>query len=68
MEIKLDVDENLKIKKAWDSMLIWYEKEYEESTMQGTVTCAVHTNMISKGKRTIEVGCGPGKHSLLLAS
>ena len=36
--------------------------------MQGTVTCAVQTNMNNKGKRIIEVGCGPGKHSLLLAS
>ena len=68
MDIKIDVNENNKIKKTWDSMLNWYENEYEESTIQGTVTCAVHTNMMRKGKRIIEVGCGPGKHTLLLAS
>ena len=62
------MEENNKIKKTWDSMLNWYENQYEESTIQGTVTCAVQTNMSNKGKRIIEVGCGPGKHSLLLAS
>lgn len=49
-------------------MLNWYENEYEESTMQGTVTCAVQTKMSKNGKRVLEVGCGPGKHSLLLAA
>lgn len=45
----------------------WYEANAEMSTIQGTVTCAVMTEM-NKADRVLEVACGPGKHSLLLAS
>ena len=43
------------------------------STIQGTVTCAVQTEMLNcgnseNGQRILEVACGPGKHSLLLAT
>lgn len=48
-------------------MLGFYEKVAEMSTMQGTTTCAVMTNMLT-ADRTLEVACGPGKHSLMLAS
>ena len=45
----------------------FYERVAELSTMQGTATCAVMTNML-QADRTLEVACGPGKHSLMLAS
>ena len=48
-------------------MLGFYERVAEISTMQGTTTCAVMTNMLAADK-TLEVACGPGKHSLMLAS
>ena len=36
------------------------------SSMQGTVTCAVMTKM-GEADRVLEVACGPGKHSIMLA-
>ena len=48
-------------------MSTWYADNVEISSTQGIVTCAVMTNM-QQAKRSIEVGCGPGKHSLVLAS
>ena len=47
-------------------MAKWYENMAEKSTLQGTITCAVMTNMNAKD-RVIEVACGPGMHSLHLA-
>ena len=44
----------------------WYEAHAEMSTMPGTVSCAVMTQM-PKADRVLEVACGPGKHSLMLA-
>jgi ubiquinone/menaquinone biosynthesis C-methylase UbiE len=48
-------------------MCKWYEESAEKYTIQGTVTCAVMTEMI-KADRVLEVACGPGKHSLMLSS
>jgi len=45
----------------------WYEAHAEISTMQGTVTCAVMTDM-QKADKVLEIACGPGKHSLMMAS
>ena len=47
-------------------MLNWYENAMELSTYQGTMTCAVMTDM-GNADRVLEVGCRPGKHSLMLA-
>ena len=62
----MDVFENEKIQKTWDNMSSMYEENYEMSTMQSIVTCAVMTK-IWDADRVLEVACGPGKHSLLLA-
>ena len=51
----------------WDNFAPVYETTAEMETIQGTTTCAVMTSMMHK-KRSIEVGCGPGRHSLMLAS
>jgi len=48
-------------------MANYYENTAEKFTIQGTVTCAVMTNM-NACDRVLEVACGPGKHSLMLAS
>jgi len=48
-------------------MIPFYESVIELSSMQGITTCAVMAG-IDKAKRTIEVGCGPGRHSQMLAS
>lgn len=47
-------------------MADYYENFAEKFTIQGTVTCAVMTNMHT-ADRVLEVACGPGKHSLMLA-
>ena len=47
-------------------MATYYENMAESSTIQGTTTCAVMTNMQAHD-RVLEVACGPGKHSLMLA-
>lgn len=47
-------------------MAKWYENLIEKSTLQGTITCAVMTNMYDRD-RVLEVACGPGMHSLHLA-
>ena len=51
--------------KKWDSMAKWYSK-FEYYSFQGTVTCL---NMVDSfnSKRVLEVGCGPGLHSELIA-
>lgn len=63
----VDVAASTEKEQEWDGMSGWYEKVIEPATIQGTVTCAVMTEMRA-AKRTIEVACGPGKHSRLLAS
>ena len=44
-----------------------YPQNAELKTIQGTITCAIMTKM-NTVDRTIEVGCGPGRHSVTLAS
>ena len=62
------VDSNLsKVQKSWDDTADWYAKECENFTVQGLVTCACMAN-IRTSKRTLEVACGPGSHSVMLAS
>ena len=51
----------------WDKKSRWYADTAEVSTMQGTVTCAVMTEMRA-ADRVLEVACGPGRHSLMLAT
>jgi ubiquinone/menaquinone biosynthesis C-methylase UbiE len=48
-------------------MIPFYERLIEIASLQGTTTCAVMTN-VPAAQRTIEVGCGPGRHSIMLAS
>tara|TARA_B110000285_G_C14686874_1_gene407269 strand:- start:72 stop:434 length:363 start_codon:yes stop_codon:yes gene_type:complete len=48
-------------------MAAWYAKNMETSSVQGMVTCAVMTNM-QNCKRVLEVACGPGAHSKILAT
>jgi ubiquinone/menaquinone biosynthesis C-methylase UbiE len=48
-------------------MADWYAKHIETSSVQGMVTCAVMSNM-QKCKRVLEVACGPGCHSKILAT
>ena len=62
----LKKEENEKIQTKWDSMALTYEKSSEMINIQGTITCAIMTNMIEQN-RVLEVGCGPGRHSLHLA-
>ncbi len=47
-------------------MVEYYEENIEFTSMQSTITCAVMTNT-QKSSLVLEVGCGPGKHSLLIA-
>ena len=51
--------------KRYDSFADWYTT-IEHKTFQGTITCL---NMVDSlnSKRIIEVGCGPGLHSQLIA-
>ena len=51
----------------WDAFADGYEKQAEMNTIQGALCLATMVNM-RNAKKTIEVGCGPGKHSLMLAS
>ena len=48
-------------------MADWYAKQCEQYTVQGLVTSACMAG-IHNSKRTLEVACGPGSHSVLLAS
>ena len=63
---KLNIKAQEEKLKFWNGFTDAYETVADKFTIQGTLTCAVMTNMQNL-KRTIEVGCGPGKHSLLLA-
>lgn len=63
----MDIDQNEMIQSRWDNINDWYQSAAEISTVQGTVTCAVMTNSIQADK-VLEVACGPGRHSILLAS
>ena len=63
----INQEANNAIKDKWDGMSAWYADNVDISSTQGIVTCAVMTKM-HEAKRTIEVGCGPGKHSLVIAS
>jgi len=48
-------------------MADWYANKIEAYTVQGMVTCAVMADM-QKCKRVLEVACGPGGHSKILAT
>jgi ubiquinone/menaquinone biosynthesis C-methylase UbiE len=50
----------------WDNMADFYEEMGELHAYQGTITCAIMTDM-PKAKRVLEVACGPGRHSMQLA-
>ena len=63
----LDTEANNKIQQKWDIKGDWYQSTIEQYSTQGTLTCAIMTDM-KNADRTIEVSCGPGKHSSLLAS
>ena len=52
---------------AWDNMADFYEKEAEGFTSQGVVTCATMADIMTS-QRTLEVACGPGSHSVMLAT
>jgi len=63
----LNAEANEGIKNRWDTMSKWYENSAELSTAQGTVTCAVMTEMLG-ADRVLEVASGPGRHSMMLAN
>ena len=47
-------------------MTEWYEEIIEKFSIQSLITCAVMTNIYESDK-TIEVACGPGRHTEILA-
>ena len=51
----------------WTGMADWYQKHIEIFSAQGMVTCAVMAN-VSQCKRVLEVACGPGCHTKILAT
>ena len=63
----VNIEENEKIQTKWSNMADWYAKQIEASSVQGMVTCAVMSNM-QNCKRVLEVACGPGYHSKVLAT
>jgi len=63
---QVNVEANKVIQDKWDSMAEWYETAMEKYSLQGTTTCAVMTN-VQQADRVLEVACGPGNHSLMLA-
>ena len=65
---KIDTSHNEKIKSHWNTTHgSWYANTVEFSAFQSLTTCATMTEMW-KADRTLEVGCGPGRHSIMLAS
>lgn len=65
---KVNVEANERIQQKWDGMAKGYEESAKgKSNVQSTVTCASMTKAYS-AKTIIEVGCGTGLTSLLLAS
>mmetsp|Transcript_12940 Transcript_12940/g.21893 ORF Transcript_12940/g.21893 Transcript_12940/m.21893 type:complete len:140 (-) Transcript_12940:608-1027(-) len=63
----INLEKGKQIQAYWDSFSQAYTKVAEPFTIQGTVTCASMVKA-QNAKRVLEVACGPGKHSLLLAS
>jgi len=53
------------MQKKWDSLADWYMK-FEYFSFQGTTTCL---NMVDSfnAERILEVGCGSGIHSEIIA-
>ena len=45
----------------------FYEDNAEQFTVQSLITCAVMSDIYSSN-RILEVACGPGRHSVILAS
>ena len=52
-------------KDKWDKMSDWYQ-HFEKFSFQGTVTCLTMVDSFNK-QRLLEVGCGTGTHSGLIA-
>jgi len=63
----INKEECEKLESQWTNMADWYAKNIEVASTQGMVTCAVMANM-PQCKRVIEVACGPGVHSKILAT
>lgn len=63
----INTEAALKGQAKWDGMSKFYSNFAEHSSSQGIVTCAVMAKVFS-AKRTLEVACGSGRHSQLLAS
>ena len=66
-KISVNCSESDKIQAKWDNMVDWYSKNIEAYSVQGMVTCAVMAE-VPKCKRVLEVACGPGVHSKILAT
>jgi len=66
---KLDLQANEKTMQSWNDSADWYEGFAEQYTTQGLVTCAVMCSLFQadRKQRVLEVACGPGRHSLLIA-
>ena len=64
--IVVDPEGNQKIQKRWDGMADYYETMAEAVTVQGFIQCAVNS-LASKPDRILEVACGPGWHSMMIA-
>ena len=65
---KLDQSKQEVIAESWSDLADWYEKKAEMFSIQGAVTCAAHAIQdTGKPQRVLEVACGPGRHSLMVA-
>ena len=66
---KLDLEANEKISTMWDNMSEWYEQNAERYTAQGLAQLIAMSSLYdeTKPQRVLEVACGPGKHSNLIA-
>ena len=66
-ETKVDQDATTKGQEYWNNLADFYEKAADNFTVQGLVTCASMVE-ITSAKKTLEVACGTGAHSVMLAS
>ncbi len=64
---QIDTNAISSAQKGWDNMAAWYAEEAEWFTSQGIITCAAMAEVFNS-KRTLEVACGSGRHSNLLAT
>ena len=63
----MDLSKNHALEEKWDKMLLHYEENFEIPCIEPLITSAIFAKM-SKADRVLEVGCGPGKHSIFLSS